>query len=228
MRQTIDAIRELSTITREVILFHSAAGKDSIALLDLMYPYFDRIVCVYMYMVKDLEHINKYIIWAKSKYSRAEFIQVPHYVLSQYRRDGHLGCAKCKTQRVYQLKDITRMVKRNLGIDWAVFGFKKSDSLNRRLMLNTYRRGIFCDETKNAYPLSPYKNGDVEKYIKHKRLIPPIVYGGGQSQGTDIGNLPFLLYCKRFHPKDYKKIISEFPHAARIVFDYENYSEDYE
>lgn len=180
-----------------------------------------------MYMVKDLEHINKYIIYAKHKYPNITFIQVPHYALSQYRRDGVLGCHKDPTQRVYQLSNITEMVKKNTGIQWAIFGFKQSDSLNRRLMLRTYRDEMFADSTYNLYPLSKYKNADVEKYIKLKKLIPPIKYGEGQSQGTNVGNLPFLIYCKRFHPADYQKIIKEFPQAERIVFEYETYR-DYE
>ena len=65
MYYALQSIKELSAQTNEVILFHSATGKDSIALLDLCYPYFSKITCVYMYMVKDLEHINKYIIYAK-------------------------------------------------------------------------------------------------------------------------------------------------------------------
>lgn len=227
MYYALQSIKELSTQTNEVILFHSATGKDSIALLDLCYPYFSKITCVYMYMVKDLEHINKYIIYAKHKYPNITFIQVPHYALSQYRRDGVLGCHKDPTQRVYQLSNITEMVKKNTGIQWAIFGFKQSDSLNRRLMLRTYRDEMFADSTYNLYPLSKYKNADVEKYIKLKKLIPPIKYGEGQSQGTNVGNLPFLIYCKRFHPADYQKIIKEFPQTERIVFEYETYR-DYE
>lgn len=222
MYYALQSIKELSQKTSEVILFHSATGKDSIALLDLCYPYFEKITCVFMYMVKDLDHINKYILWAKTKYPKIQFIQVPHYVLSQYRRDGVLGCKKDPAQRVYQLKDITQMVKKNTGIAWAIFGFKQSDSMNRRLMLRTYREQMFCDATENLYPLSKYKNKDVEKYIKLKKLIPPVKYGEGQSQGTDVSNLPFLWYCKTFHPADYQKILKDFPHCERIVFQYDS------
>ena len=46
----IDLIRVKSN---EALLFLSL-GKDSLVLLDLIYPKFDRIVCVFMYFVKDL------------------------------------------------------------------------------------------------------------------------------------------------------------------------------
>ena len=45
----IDLIRVKSN---EALLFLSL-GKDSLVLLDLIYPKFDRIVCVFMYFVKD-------------------------------------------------------------------------------------------------------------------------------------------------------------------------------
>lgn len=67
-----EIIMDVAKETGEVILFHSLSGKDSIVLLDLLYPHFKRVFCVYMYLVKDLEHINQFYMYAKSKYpSRA-------------------------------------------------------------------------------------------------------------------------------------------------------------
>ena len=67
MKKAIDIIKTIAERTDRVILFHSASGKDSIALLDLISPYFKEIVCVYMYVVKDLSHINRYINYACNK-----------------------------------------------------------------------------------------------------------------------------------------------------------------
>lgn len=221
-------INQVAEKTERAILFHSATGKDSIALLDLMYPHFREVVCVYMYIVRDLEHINKYILWAKNKYPAIKFLQIPHYALSQYIRDGFMGCRRDKTQRVYQLNHITAMVKKNTGIEWAFFGFKQSDNMNRRLQLKGYKDEGIYENTKNAYPLSRYKNADMERYIKIKKLIPPVKYGYGASQGTAINSLPFLLYCKDFYPNDYQKVIKEFPQCERIMFEYEKYKEEVE
>ena len=74
----IDLIRVKSN---EALLFLSL-GKDSLVLLDLIYPKFDRIVCVFMYFVKKLEHINRWIGWTKVKYPKIEFVQVPHWNLT--------------------------------------------------------------------------------------------------------------------------------------------------
>lgn len=78
---TLNSIKALSRKHDRVILFHSGAGKDSICLLNMMAPYFKEIVCVFMYTVKDLEHLNRYINWAENKYPNCRFIQTPHYGL---------------------------------------------------------------------------------------------------------------------------------------------------
>ena len=228
MFYAINCIKEVAQKTDKVILFHSANGKDSIALLDLCYPFFKKVVCVYMYMVKDLEHINNYIVWAQRKYPNIEFHQIPHYVLSQYVRDGVMGCRKDTTQRVYQLNHVVEMAKLNYGCDWALFGFKQSDGMNRRLMLKGYKDEMIYENTKNAYPLSKYKNADINKYIAYKKLVRTTKYGFGQSQGCNVTGLPFLMYCKEYYPNDYQKVINQFPLAERLVFEYENYNADYD
>jgi hypothetical protein len=117
------------------------------------------------------------------------------------------------------------MVKMNTGIQWAIFGFKQSDSINRRLMLKTYEDEAICSVSKNVYPLSKYKNKDVLTYISKRKLIQPTAYGYGQSQGNDISELAFLMYCKEKYPNDYQKVISLFPMCERIVFEYEHQQE---
>ena len=82
------------------LLFHSASGKDSIAMLDLVAPRFRRVVCVYMYITKGLEHINRYINWAQSRYANATFVQVPHYAVSSYIKFGFMGCKQNPKQKI--------------------------------------------------------------------------------------------------------------------------------
>lgn len=53
--------------TDTVILFHSGTGKDSIMLLDLCSKSFKKVICVFMYIVKDLDYENRYINWALKK-----------------------------------------------------------------------------------------------------------------------------------------------------------------
>lgn len=175
-----------------------------------------------MYIVKDLSHISKYIEWSKNKYPGVTFIELPHYALGSYIKSGYMGIKKDPKQKLYSLADITDRARMHTGTDWVIMGFKQSDSMNRRLMLRTYDNNIINSSTKKAYPLSEWKNADVLKYIQYKNLIKPIVYGKAQSQGTAIDDKNFVLWCYKNYLNDYQKIISKFPEAEIIVFEYLN------
>ena len=222
---------EIARTTDEVVLFHSASGKDSIALLDILSPRFKRVVCVFMYIVKDLEHNNRYISYARAKYANCEFIQVPHFALFSYIKYGYMGHWSNPDQKLYSMADITESVRERTGIQWACFGFKQSDSLNRRCMLRSYnehaekpigRMEAINDKTKKFYPLSHYKNRDVIEYIEKNGLIRPEVFGENiQSNGESISNVEFLLFLRREFPRDLRKLTTEFPDCERILFEYD-------
>lgn len=215
-----EIINDVSKETDSIILFHSLSGKDSIALLDLVYPKFKRIVCVFMYLVKDLEHINQYYVYAKTKYPRIEFAQVPHYAYYNYVKYGFMGHKKNPNQREWSLSQITEKVRERTGIEWVCCGFKQSDSLNRRLMLRSYSDGKMAIswKTKKFYPLSTYKNRDILAYINQRNLKSPETYGGqGQSAGTDITSPDYLRYLKTNYPNDLRKIYTEYPVTRTII-----------
>ena len=76
-QRTIAAVREKSD---SCIVFCSL-GKDSLVTLDMVAPHFDRVVCVFMYFVQHLEHIERWVTWVKARYPKVEFMQVPHWNL---------------------------------------------------------------------------------------------------------------------------------------------------
>jgi sulfate adenylyltransferase subunit 2 len=213
-KEIIDIVRQQ---TDEVLLFHSLAGKDSIALLDLCYSKFRRVVCVFLYLVKDLESSAVYYRYAKTKYPNIEFIQTPHMAYYSYRKYGLFGLDANSKQRKYTMSDICDKIREHTGIEWAIFGFKQSDSLNRRLMLRSYKDGkeAICWATKKAYPLSTYKNKDVIEYINRKQLKRPESYGScSQSTGMAIDSDAYLNYLKLNFPDDLQKIVEQYPTIA--------------
>lgn len=218
-----EIICKIAEQTDRAILFHSATGKDSIALLDLMAPHFKEIVCVFMYTVKNLRHINRYIAWAQRKYPNCRFIQIPHYGVYSWIKIGYMGCKKNPKQKKYVLSELNDKVREKTGIEWSFFGFKQSDSLNRRVMLRGYEQQAIFEKSKKVYPLSSYKNADVLAYIDRNSLITPEAYGGErQSSGSDINDIHYLLWLRNNYPDDLKKIYSVFPMVERLVFDYDN------
>ncbi|MBO7285450.1 MAG: phosphoadenosine phosphosulfate reductase family protein [Alistipes sp.] len=222
MRKALEVIGSIATRASEVVLFHSASGKDSIAMLDLLYPHFDRILCVFMYTVPNLRHINRYINYARTKYPKAEFIQVPHYALFSYYQSGYMGCAK-RNIRKYNLSQLTDIIRTKYSIEWACYGFKQSDGMNRRLMLRGYEQNAICEATHKFFPLSEYKNSDVLAYIEEHNLIKPEKYGNTQSAGTNISDLNYLNFLRTNYPDDLRKVIAEFPMVERLLFE-----QDYE
>ena len=224
MQKALEAIRLIAAETDGVILFHSASGKDSIALLDLMAPHFREIVCVYMYLVKDLSHINRYLNYAVAKYPNARFVQVPHYGLGSYIQTGYMGCRQNPRQKKFSMSDITEAIRQRYGIQWAFFGFKQSDSMNRRIMLRgeEYELQAINRKTMKCYPLSSYHNSDVLAYIKEKNLIAPERYGNkGQSSGTNITDIDYLLYLRQNYPNDLKRVFAQFPLTERLLFEHD-------
>ena len=227
MERAINVIKTVASITDRAVLFHSASGKDSIALLDLMHSYFREIVCVYMYTVKDMQHINRYIAWAQKRYPKARFVQLPHYSVYSYIKVGFLGCKKNPKQKKYTLQELTDSIRERFCIEWAFFGFKQSDSLNRRLMLRTYTDEAISEKTKKCYPLSTYKNADVLRYIEERHLIKPETYGGErQSSGTDITDIHYLLYLRERFPDDLRRLLDMYPMAERTLFEFDNREEN--
>ena len=174
-----------------------------------------------MYVVKDLEHIARYMHYINKKYPKARIIQIPHFAVFSYIKTGHSGYRQNEKQRIYNLSDLTDNIREKTAIEWAFFGFKQSDSMNRRVMLRTYQEQAINEKNKKVYPLSTYKNNDIIEYIKAEKLITPEKYGNSQSSGTDINDLNYLLFLRNHFPNDLKKVIAEFPLVERKLYEYD-------
>lgn len=219
-------IENLRKETDTIILFHSATGKDSIMLLDVLSKRFTKVFCVFMYIVKDLDYENCYIEWAQKKYSNCEFIKTPHYCLNSFIKHGYLGIAKDETVKNKIPATLHAQIKKLLQQDWLVFGFKKIDGITRRSFLNkAYQNGININ-TKKGFPLMDLKNSDVLKYISDNNLIEPFNYGTNKpSSGCDISTPEFLFYIAQKYPFDLKKIYEQFPFTEINLFKYLAYYE---
>lgn len=211
----IDLIRVKSN---EALLFLSL-GKDSLVLLDLIYPKFDRIVCVFMYFVKDLEHINRWINWVKAKYSKIEFIQVPHWNLTYILRGG-LYCVPNPDVKLLKLADVVKAMQLKHDVYYTFLGMKKADGMNRRLMLNGYEEKGY-ENNGMCYPLADWTQKDILAYMKQNNLPEPVRYGNKASNGIGF-NIDCFLWLRSNYPVDLQKIIKAFPMSGRILFEYDN------
>lgn len=198
-------------------------GKDSLVLLDLLYPKFRRILCVFMYFVKDLEHINRWIKWAQAKYPNAEFIQVPHWNLTYILRSG-LYCVANPKVKTMKLADVVKAIRLKYGIEYCFLGMKKADGMNRRLMLKGYEENGY--ENKGlVYPLADWTQKDILSYMRQHNLPTPIRYSLKASSGIGF-NEDCLLWMRENYPQDLEKIYKVFPMAERVLFEYDRKQEE--
>lgn len=129
-------IDEVASRTDSVLLMCSL-GKDSLVTLDMIYPRFKRIVCVFMYFVQGLEHIDRWIGWCKHKYPRIEFVEIPHWNLTYVLKYGLYSTAQPNV-KILELADVIRGLRVKYNLYYCFLGMKKADGMNRNLMLKTY------------------------------------------------------------------------------------------
>ena len=211
--KSIDAIRAKSD---SAILFLSL-GKDSLVLLDLIYSRFEKVVCVFMYFVKDLEHINRWIGWVKAKYPKIEFVQVPHWNLTYILRGG-LYCVPNPKVKLLKLTDVVKAMRLKYGIQYAFLGMKKADGMNRRLMLNGYKDNDY-ENNGLVYPLAEWNQRDILAYMKQNGLPEPVRYCLKASSGIGF-NLDCFLWLEKNYPQDLERIYRCFPMAERILWEH--------
>ncbi len=221
----LEILNQVRQQSSQIILFSSLNGKDSILLTDMCSKVFDRVVSVYLYTVKDLAHIEAFKRVHQSRYHNIEFIERPHFALYGYQKNGYLGYVGHEKLKRRTLAQIGQDVKAGTGIEWACFGFKRTDGLQRRLMmmgLDKVGTPGYNAKTKNVYPIEGWTNKHVLAYIDKMRLPRPTIYDPKhQSQGVSPADLNFLLWCRKHSPGDYTKVLKEFPEAETIIFEYE-------
>lgn len=210
---SIDRIREKT----DTALLFCSLGKDSLVLLDLVYPKFERVVCVFMYFVKDLEHINRWINWVKAKYPKIEFVQIPHWNLTYILRGG-LYCVPQPKIKLMKLADVVKSMRLKYGIQYAFLGMKMADGMNRRLMLKGYAENGY-ENNGLVYPLAEWVQKDVLAYMKQKNLPEPIRYSLKASSGVGF-NLDCMLWLEKNFPQDLQKIYKVFPMSERILWEH--------
>lgn len=211
-------IENISSKTDKCILFFSC-GKDSIVCLDYIYPKFNTIHCVFMYFVKDLEHINRWIRWAKVRYPKIIFYQCPHFALTHIMRKG-IYCTPNPKIKQLSLSDIVRAMRAKFNCEYVFTGMKKADSMTRRVMLMTYEKNNY--ENKGmVYPLAEWTNKEILAYMKQRGLPEPVRYSKKSGGGVGFEPETFIWLRENF-PQDLEKIYAAFPFSRRILFEYNN------
>jgi len=210
-----DCIEHVREKTNRCILMLSY-GKDSLVTLDLIYPYFDEIIGVFMFFVDPLEHIERWKRWCLAKYPKLKIEHVPHWTLS-YALRGGLYCVPNPKQKLLKLRDVVQSVRIKYGIDYVFMGMKKADSMNRRCMLMNMEH---YEAKGMCYPLADWTQKEVKAYMRMKDLPEPVLYGKGASNGLGF-NVDCFLWMREHFPEDLERIYQTFPMSRRILLEYD-------
>ena len=223
-------IRGVRKQTDTAVLFYSAGGKDSIALLDMLAKEFESVICYYMYLIPGLDHVQPYIRWAETHYDNVEVRQIEHFQMDYFKKGGYF----CNPDPRYQLPkkdpdslrarkigDVEQWVREQTGVMYAFSGMKGVDGYMKRMRLKRFSHTGYITEKGMVYPLATWTNAEVLRYISAKNLIKPFVYGDGVSQGFTI-TLDVLTLLKAYYPRDYHRTLKVFPYAEVLIFDYEH------
>ena len=216
----MQVIRSIREKTDTAVLFYSAGGKDGIALLDMLAGVFDKVICYYMYLIPNLDHIQPYIKWAETRYPNVEIRQIKHYQRDFF---DSFGFFKEPDEGVKPRKigDIEQAVREETGIKYGFSGMKGVDGYMKRMRLKMFAKTGYVTERGMVYPLALWTNKEVLQYIKSRNLISPFVYDANAiSQGFGI-DLNTMLLMRNKYPRDYQRILKEFPYSEKLIFDYE-------
>lgn len=215
---TIDAVAAKT----DTVMLMCSLGKDSLVTLDLIYPKFKRILCVFMYFVKGLEHIERWVRWCKARYPRIEFKQIPHWNLTYILRSG-MYCVPQSKIKLLNLRDVIRGLRAKYGVEYCFLGMKKADGMNRLLMLKAMEEGGY-EQNGMVYPLADWNQKMVLSYMRQHRLPAPVRYSLKASSGVGF-NIDCLSWLQKNSPGDLRKIFEVFPLCERELWEYNQKTE---
>ena len=227
-----DCVDYVASQTDTCILMCSL-GKDSLVTLDMIYPKFKRVICVFMTFVQGLEHIDRWIRWVKARYPNVEFVEIPHWNLTYILRSG-LYCTPHPKQKLLKLMDVIKALRLKYNCQWVFLGMKIADSMNRLLMIKRFKETHYTDNYQ-AYPCAEFSHKQILSYMKMHRLPMPVMYSlATASEDAKVGkgsngigfNLDFFLWARKNFPQDLERVYEVFPLSRRILaeYDYKNNS----
>jgi phosphoadenosine phosphosulfate reductase len=204
---TANTVQIAACLQGEPLIIMFSTGKDSIVMCDmLMRRYSGRKELVFLYFVPDLG-IKRRLIDYYEKRWQVSVHQQPHY-----------GALSLKTGKKYKMADIERGLRANFNISWIAQGIRRDESMARRGMLARLPYGI-DERNKKVYPIADWSARMVTAYIKQHRLPVPIEYSHGWKHDFSVPDIDGLVYLKHNFPKDYDKVIAEFPRLEAAVWE---------
>ena len=204
----LDTVQQISEILNgEPLIVMFSTGKDSIVMADLLIKgYRGHKEFVFLYFVPGLD-IKQRIIGHYENRWNITVHQQPHY-----------GALSLKTGKKYRMADIEHGLRAAFNISYIAQGVRRDESMARRGMLAHLPYGI-DERNKKLYPIAGFSAKDIMAYIKLRKLPLPVEYSHGWKHDLSVPDVDGLVYLKNNFPKDYAKVIAEFPRLEALVWE---------
>jgi len=184
-------------------------GKDSMATLHLCCGMFRRVEAYYLFRVRNLETVNK---WAKQTQDKfgVRVRMYPHFDLSRCYRNAVLQphWIGLKNAPKIKIADIENRFREEARIDWIAYGWRRSDSLSRALILKKWRG--YDVVRHRVYPLRIWKRQHVLDYLERHRIPIPPGLGRKEQGGLDF-HPKALEHLRHNCEGDWTKWLNDFP-----------------
>lgn len=199
-----------------------SAGKDSTALMEMAILASRDHRLVRPFIMTLLPGLDYYEFWKEYARRRwqVEVLEYQHWALSWYIRRGIFKLAADVTFPRVTLSDIEANVRADTGLRWIGYGYKSTDSLQRRGMMAQWHMGVSRDRYIFC-PLKDWADRHVKAFLKYRKVTLPtdLQY---RTSGIDLSP-KCLHWLRQYWPRDYKKLIRNFPMATAQADRYEHF-----
>lgn len=186
-------------------------GKDSLTTLDLCCRIFRRVEGYYLYRVAGLAIVDEWAAAVKARHG-VTVRMYPHFDLSRCYR--HAVCQPHwrgldKTPRI-DMSDIEAAFRRDAGVDWIAYGWRRNDSFSRALIMK--KTGGLDPAARRVFPLRSWTRAQVYAYLDARGIPRPPTLGRKEQGGLDFHE-GALEELRKTSPSDYERWLRDFPFA---------------
>lgn len=200
----------------DTILLAFSCGKDSIAAWLACRPHFRRIVPYYMYLIPDLEFVERSLHYYEEWFG-CRIIRVPHPSLYRmlnnfvFQSPEHCAVIERVNLANFEYLDMQDAIREHLGLGLECFvasGVRAVDSPYRMIALKRY--GAISERKRQFFPVWDWRKQQVVDAIRESGVKLPVDYRlfGRSFDGIDYR---FVAPIRRHFPNDYRRIQQWFP-----------------
>lgn len=200
-----------------------SGGKDSLAALSLARPFFKRLVCRHLYIVRGLRFIERHLERIVRQFD-VELDFKPDPTLANYLNDGLFTPPRWNSVKTFKYAELEQQAREHFKAGWVIDGQRQDDSVNRRIVLRRY--GAIDRLHRRVHPLSEWNEGEVYAYLRLNKVPLPQRLGDGKMSGFGL-SARYLREVKERFPDDYRRILEVFPFAEAALVREELFKEDF-